>query len=86
LFVKMFQIIFSWGKISSMVFAIPLAAVLFSLFHFIGVYADAPYFPLFLIRFFGGCFLGCLYQIRGFGITAFTHCIYDLLVVIYITI
>ncbi|MBH50235.1 MAG: hypothetical protein CMG69_05755 [Candidatus Marinimicrobia bacterium] len=85
-FVKIIQIIFSWGKNTSLIYAIPLSAVLFSLFHFIGIYADAPNFPLFLIRFFGGCFLGCLYQLRGFGIAAYTHCIYDLIVVIYLTI
>lgn len=85
-FIKIFQIIFSWGKNTSLIYAIPLSAVFFSLFHFIGVYADTPNLPLFFIRFFGGCFLGCLYQVRGFGIAAYTHCIYDLIVVIYLTI
>jgi len=41
---------------------------------------------LFLLRFFAGIVLGALYFARGFGITAYTHSIYDLIVLIQITI
>lgn len=61
--------------------AIVIAAVLFSLFHFIGVLGESPSIALFLIRFFAGVFLGVLYSVRGFGITACAHGVYDLILV-----
>ncbi|HEX9869512.1 MAG TPA: CPBP family glutamic-type intramembrane protease [Candidatus Tectomicrobia bacterium] len=55
-----------------------LGAVLFSTFHYIGPFADPLQFPSFLFRFIAGMILTALYFARGYGITAYTHSIYDL--------
>jgi len=36
----------------------------------------------FLVRFGAGIFLSALYTLRGYGITAYTHTFYDLIVII----
>ena len=51
-----------------------------------GEYGDYFTMELFLLRFFAGVLLGVLYNARGFGITAYAHSIYDLIVLIQITI
>jgi len=55
-----------------------LGAVLFSTFHYIGPFADPFQFSSFLFRFIAGLILTVLYFARGYGITAYTHSIYDL--------
>jgi hypothetical protein len=55
-----------------------LGAALFSTFHYIGPFADPFQFPSFLFRFIAGLILTGLYFTRGYGITAYTHSIYDL--------
>ena len=63
-----------------------IPAGIFSAFHFVGDYGDFFSMELFLLRFFAGIVLGILYIARGFGITAYAHSIYDLIVLIQITI
>ena len=70
---KVLKLIFHWRGFVCQFYSILIAACFFSLFHFVGVYADTPDISLFLVRFFGGCFLGSLFLLRGFGITAYTH-------------
>ena len=65
--------------------AIVIAAGIFSLFHFMGDYVDSFSFDIFMVRFLAGIVLGLLYFARGFGITAWTHSIYDLIIVTRIT-
>ena len=72
--------IFQWSSFLSNWLAIFISAGLFSSFHFIGEFGDWFSFNVFMIRFFAGIVLGSLYFIRGFGITAWTHSIYDLIV------
>jgi hypothetical protein len=55
-----------------------LGAVLFSTFHYIGPFADPLQFPSFVFRFIAGLTLTGLYFARGYGITAYTHSLYDL--------
>jgi CAAX prenyl protease-like protein len=55
-----------------------LGALLFSTFHYIGPFADPLQFPSFLFRFIAGLILTGLYLSRGYGITAYTHSLYDL--------
>ena len=62
-----------------------IAAGIFSLFHFIGDFGDSFSFDIFMVRFLAGIVLGLLYFARGFGITAWTHSIYDLIIVSRIT-
>ena len=72
--------IFQWSDKLKRWMAMTIAAGIFSAFHFIGEYADYFSFNIFLIRFFAGLALGALYFIRGFGITAWAHSLYDLIV------
>ena len=78
--------VFMWDKISKNIIAVVLSGVIFSAFHFMGEYGDFFSMELFLIRFFAGLILGVLYMYRGFGITAYTHSIYDLIVLIRMTL
>ena len=63
--------------------AIFLAAVIFSLAHYIGVMGDPFTFGSFLFRFLFGLALNAIYIWRGFGMAAWTHAIYDLMVLAF---
>lgn len=58
------------------------AAFLFAVFHYIGPFGEAFEFRTFALRFGAGLFLSLLYILRGYGITAYTHTIYDLIMII----
>ena len=68
------------------IIAMIIAAGIFSSFHFIGDYGDLFSFNIFMVRFLAGIILGILYFFRGFGIVAWTHSIYDLIIVTRVTI
>ena len=55
-----------------------VGAALFSTFHYIGRFGDPFQLPSFLFRFTAGLLLTGLYLTRGYGITAYTHSLYDL--------
>jgi hypothetical protein len=55
-----------------------LGALLFSAFHYIGPFGDPLQLPSFVFRFIAGLILTGLYFARGYGITAYTHSLYDL--------
>lgn len=57
--------------------AIVLSALIFSGFHYVGPYGDALTLPSFTFRAIAGLVLSGLYVWRGFGITAWTHALYD---------
>ena len=78
--------VFLWREKVRKAAALIIAASIFSAFHFVGDYGDYFSMELFLLRFFAGIVLGILYIARGFGITAYAHSIYDLIVLIQITI
>ena len=78
--------VFMWHKTFKNIIAVVLSGGIFSAFHFMGEYGDFFSMELFLIRFFAGLILGVLYLYRGFGITAYTHSIYDLIVLIRMTL
>jgi len=77
--------IFQWGDAGKKAGAVILAAALFSGFHFIGIYGETPTIDLFLIRIAAGIVLGGIYILRGFGVAAYTHTIYDLFVLVKFT-
>ena len=81
-----FGFVFMWDKTFKNIIAVVLSGGIFSAFHFMGEYGDFFSMELFLIRFFAGLILGVLYMYRGFGITAYTHSIYDLIVLIRMTL
>jgi hypothetical protein len=70
------------GSIASAVIAIFAASVIFSLFHYLGHYGEVFEVSSFLIRLGAGIFLSLVYVLRGYGITAYTHTFYDLLVIL----
>ena len=78
--------VFMWDKTFKNIIAVVLSGGIFSAFHFMGEYGDFFSMELFLIRFFAGLILGVLYTYRGFGIAAYTHSIYDLIVLIRMTL
>lgn len=63
--------------------AILIAAFLFSLVHYIGPFGDAFTLYSFLFRMIFGLALNALLLIRGFGITAWTHALYDIFVLAF---
>ena len=77
--------IFQWSDKSRNWAAMVIAAGIFSSFHFIGEYGDFFSFNIFMIRFIAGIALGTLYFLRGFGITAWSHAVYDLIVLTRMT-
>ena len=77
--------IFQWSDKTRNWAAMVIAAGIFSSFHFIGAYGDFFSFNIFMVRFLAGIVLGTLYFLRGFGITAWSHAVYDLIVLTRMT-
>ena len=63
------------------IFSVLIAAIIFSGFHYIGPYGDAWNLASFLFRFIAGVVFSVLFLVRGFGITAWTHALYDVFLV-----
>lgn len=59
------------------VFAALLSALAFSAFHYIGPYGDPWALGSFTFRFLAGLVFSVLFLVRGFGIAAWTHALYD---------
>ncbi|HEU4629246.1 MAG TPA: CPBP family glutamic-type intramembrane protease [Gemmatimonadaceae bacterium] len=57
--------------------AVVAGAALFSAAHYVGAYGDPFTLESFTFRFVAGLFFSALYVLRGFGITAWTHALYD---------
>jgi hypothetical protein len=72
--------ILGWGPWLAGTFAVIVSAVVFSACHYIGPYGDPLRLDSFVYRLIGGIVFSALYLTRGFGITAWTHALYDLLV------
>ena len=85
IFNYIFALVFQWESYFKNAVSISMASVCFSLFHFIGEFGDYFSFNIFMVRFLAGLYLGILYLFRGFGITAWTHSLYDLIVLKHIT-
>ncbi len=58
-----------------------VGALVFSAFHYIGPYGDALELSSFAFRAVAGVLFSTLYLLRGFGIAAWTHALYDLMLV-----
>jgi Type II CAAX prenyl endopeptidase Rce1-like len=69
--------LFGWRPMSAGVAATLGGAAIFSAFHYIGPYGDRLQLYSFLFRMIAGVFFSALYLVRGFGITAWTHALYD---------
>ena len=64
------------------VFAAVAGALLFSMFHYVGEYGDPWDLSSFTYRAIAGLVFSGLYLTRGFGITAWTHALYDVYVMV----
>ena len=73
--------IVGYNGIFAALLAIIISSVLFSLFHYLGPFSENFAFKSFYLRTLAGIFLGSLYLIRGFGISVYTHIIYDLAII-----
>jgi hypothetical protein len=68
---------FGWSAAASGLFATIAGAIVFSAFHYVGPYADRLDLASFTFRAVAGALFSALYLLRGFGITAWTHALYD---------
>ncbi len=71
-----------WSPRAAGIAAALLGAFIFSAFHYVGAYGDPLQLDSFLFRFIAGLVFSALYLTRGFGITAWTHALYD----VYVTL
>jgi hypothetical protein len=69
-----------WTRGTSGVVATILGALIFSAFHYVGPYGEDWALQSFTFRAIAGLMFSALYLTRGFGITAWTHAMYDVLV------
>ncbi|MFD2531300.1 CPBP family intramembrane glutamic endopeptidase [Gracilimonas halophila] len=67
-----------WAGVTA---AVVLSALLFSAVHYVGSMGDAFTMSSFLYRFLFGLILNGIYVWRGFGVAAWTHAIYDIMVI-----
>jgi Type II CAAX prenyl endopeptidase Rce1-like len=63
--------------------AIVGSALIFSTFHYVGPYGDPLTLASFTFRAIAGVLLSGLYVWRGFGITAWTHALYDVFLAVF---
>jgi len=68
---------FGWSRPIAVGTGVVASALIFSAFHYIGPYGDTLALPSFTFRFIAGLLLSGLFVARGFGITAWTHALYD---------
>lgn len=83
-FILIFTKIFGkkWAGVTA---AVVLSALLFSAVHYIGSMGDAFTMGSFLYRFLFGLILNGIYVWRGFGVAAWTHAIYDIMVIAFLS-
>jgi hypothetical protein len=62
--------------------AVVTGALIFSAFHYVGPFGEPLKLESFVFRFLAGLGFSALYLTRGFGITAWTHALYDVMVLL----
>ena len=70
------------GILPSGLIATVIGALIFSAFHYVGQYGEPWQVASFTYRTIAGLVFSALYLTRGFGITAWTHALYDVYVLI----
>jgi|SRR6056297_105202 membrane protease YdiL (CAAX protease family) len=83
-FILIFTKVFGkkWAAVTA---SVVLSALLFSAVHYIGSMGDAFTLGSFLYRFLFGLILNGIYVWRGFGVAAWTHAIYDIMVIAFLS-
>ena len=71
------RVVLGFGVKGAGVFATIVGALIFSAFHYIGPFGDPFSLTSFTFRAISGVAFSALYLLRGFGITAWTHSLYD---------
>lgn len=71
-----------FGTTLAGVIAAVVGALIFSAFHYVGEYGDPLELASFTYRAIAGLVFSALYLIRGFGVTAWTHALYDVYVMV----
>ena len=71
-----------WSRPTAVIVAILGSALIFSGFHYVGPYGDPFQLASFTFRAVAGILLSGLYVARGFGIAAWSHAIYDVMVLV----
>ena len=71
------RVVLGLGKRGSGILAAIVGAFIFSAFHYIGPYGDPLQLQSFVFRMLSGLAFSALYLLRGFGIAAWTHALYD---------
>ena len=69
-------------KVVAAAVSVLLASFLFSLSHYVGTMADTWQLYSFMFRWVAGLLFTVLYFVRGFAITAYTHALYDIWVLV----
>lgn len=70
------------GRRPAVMLAVLIGALAFSAFHYIGPYGDELALGSFAYRTVAGVLLSGLYVARGFGITAWSHALYDVMLMV----
>ena len=76
------RIVLGWSRRNAGIFATIVGALVFSAFHYIGRYGDPFELQSFVFRTISGLAFSGMYLLRGFGITAWTHALYDVFVLL----
>lgn len=63
--------------------AVVVSSLIFSGIHHIGSLGDDWDMGVFLFRFFAGVLLAVIFHLRGFAVAAYTHAIYDMLILVF---
>jgi hypothetical protein len=71
------RLAFGVGRTASGIFAAVVGALVFSAFHYIGPYGDPFQVQSFVFRALSGLAFSAIYLVRGFGVAAWTHALYD---------
>ncbi|NUS31819.1 MAG: CPBP family intramembrane metalloprotease [Gemmatimonadaceae bacterium] len=71
-----------FSRVTAGVVAVLVGALLFSLFHYAGALGERFRLDSFVFRTIAGLVFSILYLTRGFGITAWTHALYDVVVLL----
>jgi membrane protease YdiL (CAAX protease family) len=74
--------VLGWRPMPAGVLAALVGATIFSAFHYIGPYGDPFSLPTFVFRLIAGLLFSAMYLVRGFGITAWTHALYDVFLIL----
>lgn len=80
----LFALLLAMGvrRTTSGVIAVVVSAFIFSAFHYVGPYAYPLELNSFTFRFIAGLAFSALYMVRGFGVAAWTHALYDVFLVL----